>query len=537
MALVNFAHRLFSRLPLHSGLSTLHKYFIQEAARVRSDGPVMIVAIQGVEIPLYFALFGQIALHLRRRRNISGRIILVRSLTVGNSLKAIVERSLAVSYWLSSRWARLNKEVVGPVGYRSQSFGYPFADLCDSVRAYQLWRRLRMSKDTSTLKLSGIEVGDLVIDSYLRFRPSPAFDVSDRFVWRILWQALRDIRRAHHFFSANSPCIYLSSYSCYVQHGIAARVALKLDVPVYVFGGPNVFCKKLSSDDWFHVPRPGESEYRSIFEGLDHQEERLRDAEKELCRRLSGDIDDAISYMKKSAYSSSGEAVPNLRQSVVVFLHDFCDSPHIFPDLVFTDFWEWIVCTMRILDTAGIAFVLKPHPNQSCESAEAVEALLERFPGVTVVQPGSSNKDLVDAGMLCGVTVYGTIAHELAYLGVPTIACAKHPHHSFGFCRTAHSVHEYESFLKTPGEMPLGKREMRRQALAFYYMHNLFGGSELQALRRQLAAIWRMSETMEDDGRKLLNELIRLESLPAYDSLVIAPLLEEIREKASCSRG
>ena len=398
-------------------------------------------------------------------------------------------RSLPVGWVITSQWARVYRDLVGVVAYRSQSLSHPLLDLVDYWRSLRAWRELRRTRNTLSFECDGILVGDLIIDSYLRYRPSERFRVDDPFVRYLLWQSMRDVRRAKAYFSRRRPVLYLSSYSTYIEHGVPVRVAVSRRIPVRVFGNLITFGKRLSNTDTFHTTDT--SRYQSEFASLPNKGECLDYAERELQVRIAGGIDAATSYMRESAYARSGEAVPDVAGCVVMFLHDFFDSPHIYADLVFEDFWSWCVCTIETLMAAGVKFWLKPHPNQVVRSAVAIGKLQAIYPGLQMLSTGVTNVQLVDAGIICGVTAYGSVAHELAYLGVPSIACARHPHHSFQFCRTARSLEEYRSFLRTANAKPLTKAEMRRQALAFYYMHNLHGSPAARALRQQYASLWR----------------------------------------------
>src|SRR5262249_4742192 len=153
--------------------------------------------------------------------------------------------------------------------------------------------------------------------------------------------------------------------------------------------------------------------------------ERLKEAQQQLEVRLGGGIDPATSYMRVSAYAATSEPLPDVAGAVVVFLHDFYDSPHVYDRLVFPDFWTWVCFTIETLQQAGRKFLLKPHPNQVAPDGNALGTLTARYPGLSVLSSRISNRQLVEAGMICGVTVYGTVGHELAYMGVPCISCAK----------------------------------------------------------------------------------------------------------------
>jgi hypothetical protein len=114
-----------------------------------------------------------------------------------------------------------------------------------------------------------------------------------------------------------------------------------------------VFGKELTAGDTVHTPET--TEYRRTFAQLADQATALGQAAAQLEFRLSGGIDPAMSYMRATAYGKPTEAPPSaVRGATVVFLHDFYDSPHIYHDLVFDDFWQWVTFTISALRDAGV---------------------------------------------------------------------------------------------------------------------------------------------------------------------------------------
>ena len=331
------------------------------------------------------------------------------------------------------------------------------------------------------LSINGIVVGDLISDTFLRFKPAPTVDLKDKYLLLIIWQAYCDARRADTYFSASNVCIYLTSYSTYTQHGIPVRFALHHGVRVFALGNYQEFAKELSRQDWMHTKDA--RGYAVDFSKLDNQDEKLLQADKALSYRLAGGVDIATAYMKQSAYHETEKISVDVKDAVVIFLHDFFDSPNVYYDMVFPEFWKWACFTIETLRDAGIRFIVKPHPNQIGLSGDVLRELVLRYPEVSFVPTKITNKQLVDAGVICAVTAYGTVAHEMAYLGVPSIACARHPHIAFDFCVTAKNRDEYAKLLTSSRTLVRDKAEMRRQSLAFYYMHNMnYGVHEMQFL-------------------------------------------------------
>ena len=154
-----------------------------------------------------------------------------------------------------------------------------------------------------------------------------------------------------------------------------------------------------------------------------------------------------------------------------------------------------------------------------------LDRLLAVFPDLPLLESQVSNADLAASGMLCGITVYGTVAHELAYYGIPTIACARHPHHTFDFCRTARTIEEYSALLASPGTRPLDGAAMRRQALGFYYMHNLAGDMQAMQRRRAFVSFWQACNRSDAGTQQFSSTLSTLDdalSAPSFlDSLAL----------------
>ena len=515
----------FKRVLPDSKQLALVQYF-KSLSRNKSDSK-RIILVECVEDLYYFGLFGQIISSLREKNNIRVEQFVLRSLREGESKSWF---SILVSRWLinnvhSFKWINLYNSFCDGVGYRNATIR-PYKDLIDFYHAWQIWKNLPNNTEVIKLELNGVWVGDLINDSFLRFKPAPTVDLKDSYLLILIWQAYRDLRRAKDYFSKHKPLVYLTSYTTYTQHGIPARVALQMGVRVFSFGNYQEFAKQLNINDWVHTKNP--DDYAREFALLSHQEEKLALAEAALANRLSGGVDNATAYMKKSAYSNSDMPVPDVRDAVVVFLHDFYDSPHVYREMLFPDFWEWVCFTIDTLRSSKIPFFIKPHPNQVSLSVHVLDDLQKCYSDLTIIPVSVTNKQLVEAGMTCAVTVYGTVAHEMAYLGIPTIACGHHPHISFDFCRTAKNRNEYADFLKNAMQLNIDKTTMRQQSLMFYYMHNLNITPEMSELLAIMMSL-RMSCSNVNSDTNLPEMLQNMASLLGYQRCLEKMITQNIK--------
>lgn len=485
--------RIFYLTPADPRINLIAKMLHSKVNASKNTNQVR-VALQAAEDVIYFGLFGCLLIDLQKKIPLKIDLLQVKSINrfIGKGFIATISRSWLIGHLSNLQWFRAYSFLHPTIAYRCQKIWPYFLYSREYKLANQLWHQMKLLNKYEDLSIDGIKIGDLVIDSYLRVSPSPKFNVEDKFVLDVLCQAIHNLRLSIKYFKYKRPNIYFATYSTYLEHGIAIRVALSLGVVVRVYPGPIAFGKRLKLEDVCH--HVDTSAYRAEFEKIESKDECYKLASIELEKRFSGVIDPATTYMKVSAYAEIEDTMPEVSGGVIIFLHDFYDSPHTYPDLIFTDFWEWAIFTIQFLTDSKIPFWIKPHPNQIQISLTVLDEIKRLFPNAPFISANIRNTKLVAAGISCGVTVYGTVAHELAYLGVPTIGCAKHPHFSFDFCRTAKNIDDYKEMLLNHNLRPLDQVEMKKQACAFYYMHNLHGSKDFIKLRKAFSDYWRKCE-------------------------------------------
>ena len=462
---------LISRYRITAAERSFFNYAREATKRVARGGPIVVV--EAVEDHYYVALFGSIVAGLCVEQTIDTEQFLPRSLRPGGT-RSVFHFLKGVVYYnalTDRKWERLYGAFCRRVAYKSASSLVSRNSFADLLHARRIWKKLESKESLVELTIAGIKVGDLIYDSYLRFKPAATVDLKSRYLWIVIWQAMRDIRAARAYMFTVRPKMFLTTYSTYIQHGIAARTALAAGVEVFTFGNYQEFYKKLSPTDWMHTRNP--DSYRLDFAMLENPLPKLAEADRALSARLSGVNDAATAYMRRSAYGTTAELPEGLSGSLMLFLHDFFDSPHCYQWMIFPDFLEWATFTLDLAREAGIKVFVKPHPNQIASSKSVVKMLMAKYPDVIWLSTNTSNVHLAQAGIACAVTIHGTVAHEMAYLGIPTIAAGHNPHISFAISHTAHNRDEYRQMILKYKTLPHSAADLRRGTLQFYCMHNL----------------------------------------------------------------
>lgn len=498
-------------------------YRARNANLPRGTNPA-VISLQYVDAPFYYCLFAEIVTALREKRPVVAYGYTPQSLRPGSSksVRDFLRTRLFWNYVFNIKWAKLYRAFCDRLAWRGASIMAPWKEVVFFLRAVRIWRGLRTKKQLAALKLRGILVGDLVIDSFLRFKPSPVMILNDLYLVVVLHQTQRDLEKAIGFFSTFRPKLHLTSYTTYIQHGIASRVALSFGTRVVSFGNYQDLSKTITPDSMGHAR--DFSRYAQDFAKLDNQAEKLALADASIRKRLGGEIDNAIGYMQASAYEVKTANVPDVRGALVMFLHDFYDSSHVYDWMVFEDLWEWICFTVEHCEKNEIPLFVKPHPNQLAGSENDFGKLQKLYPNMQMISPDVTNRQLAEAGMVCAVTVRGSVASEMVYLGIPSISAGNNPHVSFDTFLTPRTPEEYTRLLDGYRSLPRDPARMKEQACAFYFMHNLNQTKDEMALR-DFAAQWNTFLAFSEDLEKIDFDTVReafeeMRSYPAFQSFI-----------------
>tara|TARA_B100001063_G_scaffold88244_1_gene82091 strand:+ start:7314 stop:8897 length:1584 start_codon:yes stop_codon:yes gene_type:complete len=434
-----------------------------------------IVLIQCVENYFYFAVFGEVIKSFNKDNSIRVEQYIPRNLTLGatSNFGSFLKSILLNNSIRDKKWIKLYSSYADSVAYSHENSTSFLHNIKYFVKAYKIFANLKDKHDLLSLIINEVKVGDLIYDSYLRFKPASTVDIRDLYLIIVIWQCIRNIEMTNKYFVQNKPKVLLTSYSSYIQHGIAVRIAMKFDTKVYSFGNNQSIAKELTINDIYHTANF--NSYKNNFELFSREDKEiyLEESKTALDNRIKGMKDISTSYMKESAYKISDDIkIPNVKNHIVIFLHDFFDSPHIYGDMVFPDFLEWIEFTINLLEKENIPYSLKPHPNQIGDSEKVIKMLKVEYPKANFISSKITNKQLVNAGMCTGISVYGTVAYELVYMNIPVILCGENPHSSYNFVYEAKNEKEYVSYIKNHRNLKLNKKS-KEEVLSFYYMHNL----------------------------------------------------------------
>ena len=230
--------RVIAKLKVNWGFDSFEKEILQKATTRKSTSESKLF----IQIPAdyyYFSLYTQVIKKFIAESDceIIGVWPTIFTLRLKRDLFFPIRLWYDIlNYYLMRRkWIRLYKAagVNKVVTLDSVSLA---SKLAFWVRAYNIWKGVRTKQDVIGITIDGIYCGDLIYDSYLRYRIRPTAKVKSLAMLYYIYKANVALHSARLLSYKKNVVAFFSSYSTYIQHGIPARVLLQQGLTVYTSG-------------------------------------------------------------------------------------------------------------------------------------------------------------------------------------------------------------------------------------------------------------------------------------------------------------
>jgi hypothetical protein len=344
--------------------------------------------------------------------------------------------------------------------------------------AGEIFAGLRTRRDVVNITIEGFSIGDLIYDSYLRYYFCATVDLEDVRLRDVIAGALMRFFASRELLETREVAMVFVDHAVYMDGGVLARLAIARGIPV--FHVPYNPATLLPIDPATFQAEPGDPRGRpagigscklvlpyhlfgKVFASLPAagRAERLQRGRANLESRLSGKFDPGVLTGGSAYHAASGPRVTSNsgRPKVLVMLHDYCDAPHAFRNLLFEDHYQWSAWLFERSAQTPYEWYVKPHPNAAHDVSKGqvnnviTAEFRERFPHLHFVPPGTSNRQLISEGISAIFTGYGTVGHEFAFFGVPAVTAGDNPHVNWNFNFNPRSIEELAGYVDRAGEL------------------------------------------------------------------------------------
>lgn len=349
----------------------------------------------------------------------------------------------------------------------------------------ELYPRIKNKKDILNITIDNVLLGDLIYDTYLKSKEKPTLNINDDSFKNLFLDILKIFLYWKKYFIKNKVNAILGVHSVY-SYGIPLRVAIKYNVPTYVLNPRMIYKldKKMMrmSGDFHNFPE----EFKKIPKSM--QIKGKDEAKKRLSKTLSGipDIEVYLHLTEKNRSNNNHNRLikESSKIKILVCTHDFFDAVHAYGDLVFCDFYEWLVYLGELSKKTEYDWYIKNHPKEEegrvlkyqLYTENIINKFINKYEKFNLLPDKYPHQKIVEEGIDFVLTGYGSVGVEYPLLNIPVInATVNNPHTRYKFNFHPQNINEYEKLLKNLDNLKL---EINKDEIyEFYFMRHIFPDS------------------------------------------------------------
>ena len=283
------------------------------------------------------------------------------------------------------------------------------------IKYKQYYLNLKRKEDVLKLKIDNVLIGDLIYDSYLRYKFKTTINISDEDFKYFFLKSIDYYFYCKSIFKKYKIKSVILSHTVYIP-AILGRIALKKNISFYcAYAGG---CVRLGKDGIYNE---NFKYYKNEVKKLSKYQKKLgtKIAKNELSRRLGGEANPTI-YGSRNSSTWAGKINYNIIKNskkviILVALHDFYDSPHVYGKFLFADFQEWLNYLGGISERTDYKWYIKLHPSKKFKviTAEIINIFLKKYNKFKVLNDEISHLSYVKK-IDYVLTIHGNIAQEYA---------------------------------------------------------------------------------------------------------------------------
>jgi hypothetical protein len=352
---------------------------------------------------------------------------------------------------------------------------YDNLDILSKNMSVEILNEIDTLEHLENAQLNGVAVGDLIYGHFLRIFKAHTISLDDPRLEEL-------IEKFTYFFQSFNKLLDICNVRavlvshCVYSYGIPVRIALDRNVAAYQVTGESAYLMTknypMAYTDFF--------EYKEKFNELSmiRKSEGLALAQERLQMRFSGTLGIDMPCTTNTAFHNNFDGSVRLlehsnKPKVLVALHDFFDAPSPFGNNLFFNTYEWLCGLREFSKLVDYEWYLKVNPSSTDANYEVLQSIVENSNGFRLLPVNASHHQLISEGVNCALTIYGTIASEYPFVGVPVInASRNNPHVEYNFSLSPKSRDEYWQTLLNIEN--LNMRIPKEEILEYYFMHHIY---------------------------------------------------------------
>jgi hypothetical protein len=340
----------------------------------------------------------------------------------------------------------------------------------------------RDGKKLINLRYKDVEVGDLIYDTLIRYKPnSYTIKKLTHHHFRLIFRAFLTFHNNDYIIERFKPRYLVTSHNVYAEFGLLPRQIKKSRNSVVFLKDIYAYkCYGVDSNIKEHFLKPSYDDFYSSLNSKEFKEM----ARAYFSSRFEGaveqiDVKNAFVGKKRYNFDELKKRYPTLslnKKNVVVMSHAFSDAPHVGEGLLFSDYYDFLEQTLKHLNSCEhINCFVKPHPSSYMWNEKGgVEEMIERNKLHNIfITPADLNTSSISDFADCIITAKGTAGLEFSCLGIPAITAGKGYYSGFGITSEPNTTVEYFEVLNNCYKLNKLDADVVNKALVLLYLVSL----------------------------------------------------------------
>tara|TARA_Y100000590_G_C15742395_1_gene1020743 strand:- start:4188 stop:5846 length:1659 start_codon:yes stop_codon:yes gene_type:complete len=346
-------------------------------------------------------------------------------------------------------------------------------------------KNLKTNFDIDKIKIDNILFGDLIYDGYLKLYSEVTIDLKSKNFQDYLYRFIMIYIYWKNYLKKNNVKSVIGVHSLYA-YGIIHRLAIFQNIESFIVIQGRVF--RLNRDYTYEFSDYKNSKFMfSKFNNFE-KEKFLNISSKSIEIRLKGYVAEKINELTstKSAFSKSYDPNINVlnknkKLKILIATHSVGDACNAYGVNFFPDFKKWLEYLSNLSKETDFEWYIKDHPYYSDlklarsldRTTELTKQIVNNNKKIIHLDSDVSHHQIIGEKINFVLTVYGTIAFEYAYLGIPVIVATKNcPTSKYSFNILPKDLKDYENILRNLDK--IDHKINKNEVLEYYFMRYIY---------------------------------------------------------------
>ena len=381
-------------------------------------------------------------------------------------------------------------------------------------------------------EIKGIKVGDLIYDSYIRYKRRYIKPKKDIYFFYLIFRTIyKVINLLNLVKTINIKCIIIATHTYANNDAIFLRICIKNKIKVLEgssFGANNALLE-FDSNDLKYGPRNiyydqiQKKKLKNIKPTLNFLNNFIKKRfENKVKLYHTNNIDVKIANKTKVNLTRKDFlkkiAEDKTYKKIILFApHAFSDAPHGSGyDICFRDYYSHFTETidyMVNLKNKDVLWIVRPHPlSKVYGEKKIVEDYLAKYnkKNLILCPKGLSTKNLI---RICDtvITMHGNIGLEFAAMGKMPIICGHAPYFNFGISLESNSKKKYFNTLSKAHKFnyKLSKKKELLAKRILYYMETVIPFKDMKGSQNLQDLVFDLNANKSDTSWRILLDRLK----------------------------